>query len=174
AGKVTSPGTLQLTGLRPVILVAGEALDARFLGAWEGLVSKRRTDTQWYTDLTHPENFAKIRIHFGPPLVQTNAIGELRPTPPLADGRRFKAIGTFENAVQPVKLSTGECAPALTSFGTSKPLPDRIATSDYQIKMWRFPAMHTLWSKDFHIVFDYPKGLYAAATAMASQHNFRL
>ena len=28
--------------------------------------------------------------------------------------------------------------------------------------------------KDFHVVFDYPKGLYPAAISMATQHNFRL
>jgi hypothetical protein len=34
--------------------------------------------------------------------------------------------------------------------------------------------MHSLWSKDFHVVIDYPKNLYPAAVAMASNHNFRL
>jgi hypothetical protein len=174
SGKIVSPATLQLTGLRPAILVQGQALDERFVGAWEGLVSKRRNETQWYADLSQPANFAKIRVDFAPPLIGTDAIGELKPTPKLPDGRRFKVIGKFENATQPVKLSTGECAPALTSFGAANPLPDHVATSDYLIKIWRFPAMHTLWSKDFHVVFDYPKGLYQAATAMASEHNFRL
>jgi len=111
-------------------------------------------------------------VTFAPPLVPTGNIGELRPTPKLADGTRFKVVGRFENAVQPVRLSTGECAPALTSYGPANPLPDRIKTADYSINMWRFPAMHTLWSKDFHIVFDYPKDLYPSATAI--EHNFRL
>jgi hypothetical protein len=34
--------------------------------------------------------------------------------------------------------------------------------------------MHSLASKDFHIVFDYPEGLHPAARAMARDHNFRL
>ena len=173
-GKLATATTLQLTGLRPAILVEGQALDARFLGPWEGLVSKRRTATQWYVDPSQPADFAKIRIDFAEPLVATEAIGELRPTPKLADGKRFKVTGTFENGTHPVRLSTGECAPALTSYGAANPMPERVATSDYMLRMWRFPAMHTLWSKDFHIVFDYPKGLYTSATAMASEHNFRL
>jgi hypothetical protein len=173
-GKITPPATLQLTGLHPAILVEGQALDERFIGPWEGLVSKRRTATQWYTDLSQPVNFAKIRVNFAAPLVGTSPIGELKPAPPLPDGRRFKVIGKFENAVHPVKLSTGECAPALTSFGANDPLPERVETADYLIKIWRFPAMHSLWSKDFHVVFDYPRNLYSSATAMASDHNFRL
>ena len=35
--------------------------------------------------------------------------------------------------------------------------PERVETSDYLIKIWRFPAMHSLWSKDFHVVFDLEK-----------------
>jgi hypothetical protein len=174
AGKLTAPASLQLTALRPAILVEGEALDARFVGPWEGLVSKRRTATQWYADLSQPANFAKIRVDFTPPLVQTNDIGELKPAPPLPDGKRFKVLGRFENATAPARLSTGECAPALTSYGANNPLPERVAVTDYLIKIWRFPAMHSLWSKDFHVVFDYPRGLYSSATAMASTHNFRL
>ncbi|HWS70519.1 MAG TPA: hypothetical protein VN605_00330, partial [Thermoanaerobaculia bacterium] len=116
----------------------------------------------------------KIRVGFAPPLVQTDNIGELKPTPKLPDGKRFKVLGRFENATQPVRLSTGECAPALTSYGPGNPFPERVETSDYLIKIWRFPAMHSLGSKDFHVVFDYPRGLYSSATAMASDHNFRL
>lgn len=173
-GKLTSATAFQLTALRPAVLVDGQALDGRFVGAWEGLVSKRRTATQWFTDLSKPANFAKIRVEFAPPLVQTNNIGELKPTPALPDGKRFKVLGRFANATEPVRLSTGECAPALTSYGASNPLPDRIDVADYLIRIWRFPAMHSLWSKDFHVVFDYPRGLYSSATAMASEHNFRL
>jgi hypothetical protein len=173
-GRISPAGALQLTGLRPALLVTGQALDERFAGPWEGLVSKRRTATQWYTDPSQPANFARIRVNFAPPLVATNPIGELRPLPPLLDGRRFKVTGQFENAVHPVRLSTGECAPPLTSYGAKNPLPERVEISDYSVKVWRFPAMHTLWSKDFHVVLDYPHGLYASATAMASDHNFRL
>jgi hypothetical protein len=173
-GTILPSKALQLTGLRPVILVEGQAIDERFLGPWEGLVSKRRTPTEWYTDTSQPVNFAKIRVNFAPPLAATDAIGELKPTPKLPDGQRFKVPGKFENATQPVRLSTGECAPALTSYGASNPFPDTVSTSDYLITMWRFPAMHSLWSKDFHIVFDYPKNLHPDARAMASEHNFRL
>jgi hypothetical protein len=173
-GNIAAPASLRLTGLRPAILVEGQAIDERFLGPWEGVVSKRRTATQWYTDISKASDFARIRVQFAPPLVPTDNIGELRPTPKLPDGKRFKAVGKFENATQPVRLSTGECAPALTSYGASNPFPERVKTSDYSIAMWRFPAMHTLWSKDFHVVIDYPKNLYTSATAMASDHNFRL
>jgi len=174
AGGKLTPTALQLTALRPVILVEGQALDERFVGPWEGLVSKRRSETEWYTDLSQPANFAKIRVNFAPPFVQTDNIGELQPTPKLPDGKRFKVLGKFENAVQPVRLSTGECAPALTNYGANNPFPDRVDKGDYLIQIWRFPAMHSLWSKDFHVVFDYPKNLYPNARAMASEHNFRL
>jgi hypothetical protein len=175
-GKVTAAGALQLAALRPAVLVDGAAIDSRFFGPWEGMVSKRRSDTQWFTDDRQPQNFAKIRVMFAPPLIPTDNIGELRPTPKLPDGTRFKATGRFENATQSVRLSTGECAPALTSYGAANPLPSRVATADYLLHMWRFPAMHTLWSKDFHVVTDYPKGLYPNANlnSMASNHNFRL
>ncbi|MEK6372534.1 MAG: hypothetical protein AABO58_07530 [Acidobacteriota bacterium] len=178
-GKVMSPAAsgankrLQLTGLRPVVLVDGRAIDERLLGPWEGSVSKRRSDDQWFTD-DNPAHFAKIRIQFEPPLIPYENIGVLSANPKLADGTRFKALGKIENATQPIRLSTGACAPALNSYGAANPFPDRVATSDYSIKMWRFPAMHTLWSKDFHIVLDYPKGLYPSASAMARDHNFRL
>jgi len=176
SGKVTPLGALLLQGLRPAVLVQGQAIDSRFFGAWEGMISKRRTETQWYTDPSQPQNFAKVRMMFTPPLLQTENIGELRPDPKLPDGTRFKATGTFENATQPVRLSTGDCAPALTSYGAANPFPARVATADYFLHMWRFPAMHSLWSKDFHVVTDYPKNLSTNPTlnSMASTHNFRL
>jgi len=179
-GKVMAPAPpdtnkrLQLTGLQPVVLVDGHAIDGRFLGPWEGSVSKRRSENEWFTNPAQPENFAKIRINFAPPLLHHENIGVLGPNPKLPDGTRFKAVGKIENGTQSVRLSTGQCAPALTSYGAHNPLPERVKTSDYEIKMWRFPAMHTLWSKDFHIVFDYPNNLYPSATAMAGEHNFRL
>src|SRR5205807_4692210 len=116
-GKLVPPATLQLTGLRPAILVEGQAIDERFVGPWEGVVSKRRTATEWYTELAQAANFAKIRVNFAPPLAETDNIGELRPTPKLPDGKRYKLMGKFENATTPVRLSTGDCAAALTSYG---------------------------------------------------------
>jgi hypothetical protein len=174
-GKVAG-NSLQLTGRTPSVLVAGSAIDSRFLGAWEGLVSKRKSETQWYTDERQPQNFAKIRVMFAPPLLKMDNIGELGPKPFLPDGTRSKAIGTFENATQKVRLSTGECAPALNSYGAANPFPARVAVTDYFFHMWRFPAMHSLWSKDFHVVTDYPKNLYPnpGLNSMASNHNFRL
>lgn len=173
-GKV-SGNAFALTALRPAILVTGQAIDSRFLGAWEGMVSKRRSENQWYADDRQPQNFAKIRIVFAPPLAKMDNMGELGPTPILPDGTRFKATGKFENASTSVRLSTGECAPALTSYGAASPFPSRIPVADYFIQMWRFPAMHSKYSKDFHIVFDYPPGLHPAARAMAQNaHNFRL
>ena len=179
-GKVLPPSgsssnqRLQVTALRPTILVEGHAIDERFLGPWEGVVSKRYGPRLWYTDIDNAAHVAKIRVTFAPPLTPYDNIGVLGPNPKLADGTRFKTLGKFDNATQAVKLSTGECAPALNSFGDANPFPADIATSDYSINIWRFPAMHSLWSKDFHIVFDYPKGLYPSATSMARDHNFRL
>src|SRR5262245_6263071 len=67
-GKVVSPpssgdGRLQLTGLRPVVLVDGYAIDERFLGPWEGVVSKRFAPRKWYTD-EDPAHYARIRVNF--------------------------------------------------------------------------------------------------------------
>lgn len=180
AGKVLPPAgsspnaRFQLSALRPAILVEGKAIDERFLGPWEGIVSKRRGPRLWYTDIDNPAHVAKIRVTFAPPLTPYDNIGVLSANPKLPDGTRFKTLGKFDNATQAVKLSTGECAPALNSYGDANPFPPDIQTSDYSINIWRFPAMHSLWSKDFHIVFDYPKGLYPSATSMARDHNFRL
>jgi hypothetical protein len=176
-GKLIPSGknkSLQLTGLRPAILVDGHAIDERFLGSWEGTISKRESEDSWFTNPQYPENFAPVRITFSSPLIPHDNIGVLQHDPRLPDATRFKAMGKIENATSSVMLSTGTCAPALTSYGDHNPLPKRVALSDYSLKMWRFPAMHTLWSKDFHVVFNYPKGLYPSATAMASDHNFRL
>jgi hypothetical protein len=156
------------------VLVEGHAIDERFLGVWEGVVSKRRDDNKWYTDIDNPEHVAKVRITFAAPLTPHENIGVLDPTPKLPDGTRFEALGRFDNATQPVRLSTGECAPPMNSYGAANPFPDRVATTDYSLTLWRFPAMHSRSSEDFHIVFDYPKGLHPAARAMARDHNFRL
>ena len=181
AAKAGGTPRLQLAELRPIVLVDGRAIDERFLGVWEGTVSKRFGDKQWYTDLEDgdPDHFAKIRINFQPPLTPMENIGVLSSTPKLEDGTRFKALGKFENATQPVRLSTGECAPALTSYGDANPFPPRVAITNYSILMWRFPAMHSRSSADFHIVFEYPVGLYPRGelqviTSMARDHNFRL
>jgi hypothetical protein len=177
---------LQLDALRPIVMLDGRAIDERFLGAWEGTMSKRRPkqadadggDTQdeddtWYTDLDEPAHFAKVRVVFRE-LIDYRNVGALAPTLPpfLADARRHKAVGSIENAYRGVRLSSGECVPSLTSFGEQNPMPASVDT--YLLTMWRFPAMHTLWTKDFHIVFDYPKGLYPSAISMATDHNFRL
>lgn len=165
---------LELTALRPVILVEGGAIDSRFLGPWEGTVSKRFSEKQWYTVIDNPEHVAKIRVVFAPPVTAHENIGVLNPTPKLIDGTRFETLGKLENATQSVRLSTGECAPALNSYGAANPFPDSVQTSDYALNIWRYPAMHSRSSVDFHIVFNYPKGLLDNTTSMARDHNFRL
>lgn len=165
---------LELTALRPVVLVEGGAIDSRFLGPWEGTVSKRFSAKQWFTDIDNPEHVAKIRVVFAPPVAEHENIGVLNPTPKLPDGTRFETLGKVENATQSVRLSTGECAPALNSYGAANPFPDNVQTSDYSLTIWRYPAMHSRSSVDFHIVFNYPKGLLDNTTSMARDHNFRL
>ena len=170
--------TLRLDALRPIVMLDGRAIDERFLGAWEGTMSKRRPnqaddEDTWYTDKDEPEHFAKVRVVFKE-LIDYRNVGALAPRLPpfLPDAVRHKAVGTIENAYRGVRLSSGECIPSLTSFGEQNPMPAAVDT--YLLTMWRFPAMHTLWTKDFHIVFDYPKGLYPSAVSMATDHNFRL
>ena len=158
--------TFRLQSLRPVILVTGRAIDERFLGAWEGAFSLYDGNRAWSRDQA-----AKVRLemkglvpHFNIPTLAANM-------PPLADGTRYKALGGVMNAERGARLSTGECAPALRSLQQRNPL---LEASDYVMTLWRFPAMHTMSSQDFHVVDDYPRDLYPATLGMATQHNFRL
>src|SRR5262245_2213527 len=91
--------------------------------------------------------------------------------PDLPDGARFKAVGAVLNGENGVRLSTGDCAVALKSLQERNPL---FEATDYLFTLWRFPAMHTAGSQDFHVVNDYPRGLYPSAIGMAAEHNFRL
>ena len=162
---------IRAESLRPVVMVTGRALDERFLGAWEGTMSlylgKDGDQDVWSTDQT-----AKVRLEYHS-LTPHDNMSEVvaKVTPLLPDGTRFKALGGVANAVQSVKLSTGECAPSLISLGGKNPLS---IASDYRLTLWRFPVMHTAFSRDYHIVVDYPRDLYPATMAMASTHNFRL
>ena len=168
---VVAGGAIRAESLRPEVMVTGRALDERFLGAWEGTMSlylgKDGDQDVWSADQT-----AKVRLEYGsltPHDNMSEVVAEV--TPLLPDGTRFKALGGVANAVQSVKLSTGECAPSLLSLGSKNPL---YVASDYRLTLWRFPVMHTAFSRDYHIVSDYPRDLYPATMAMASTHNFRL
>lgn len=163
--------TFQLSRLRPIVMVTGHALDGRFLGAWEGTMSgytgDGNGDDSWSTDDNVPVRLEMVG------LTEYDNIAEIVPvvTPPLADGTRFKAVGGVVNGPKSVKLSTGQCIPALTSYGERNPL---LIATDYDFALWRYPAMHTAGSGDFHIVNDYPKYLYTQTIGMAPIHNFRL
>jgi len=163
--------TFQIESLRPVVMVTGRALDERFLGAWEGTMSlylgKDGGNDVWSADQN-----AKVRLEYGS-LTPYDNISEVaaKLTPLLPDGTRFKALGGVANAVQSVRLSTGECIPSLLSLGDKNPL---FIAGDYRLTLWRFPVMHTAYSRDYHIVNDYPRDLYPATLGMASTHNFRL
>ena len=158
---------LRLESLKPVVMLTGRAIDERFLGAWEGTFSLYDGDRVWSEETT------KARLEFGALVPHTNMdvlfVGD--GAEKLADGTRFKAVGGVANGDRRVRLSTGECAPALTSLQQRDPL---LEASDYLFTLWRFPAMHTASSKDFHVVDDYPRNLYPAAIGMAAEHNFRL
>lgn len=174
-GDADDAKVLRLERLRPIILVDGKAIDERFLGAWEGTISKRTSPDTWFTNAQQSEHFAKVRVNFELPLIQHQNIPVLIASDAqLADATRYKAVGQIQNVRQGAMLSTGECAPALTGYADQNPFPDRIDPADYSIKLWRFPAMHTLWTKDFHVVLDYPTGLFPSALGMATGHNFRL
>jgi hypothetical protein len=166
-----SGSTFRIDSLRPVVMVTGRALDERFLGAWEGTMSlylgKEGDNDVWSVDQN-----AKVRLEFLS-LTPHDNMSEIAPklTPPLPDGTRFKALGGVANAVQSVKLSTGECIPSLVSLGDKNPL---FIASDYRFTLWRFPVMHSAYSRDYHVVNDYPRDLYPATLGMASTHNFRL
>ena len=161
----------QVESLRPVVMVTGRALDERFLGAWEGTMSlylgKDGGNDVWSADQN-----AKVRLEYHS-LTPYDNISEVvaKVTPLLPNGTRFKALGGVANAVQSVRLSTGECIPSLISLGDKNPLS---IAADYRLTLWRFPVMHTAFSRDYHIVNDYPRDLYPATLGMASTHNFRL
>ena len=157
--------TLRLESLKPVVMVAGRAIDERFLGAWEGTFSLYDGDRVW------SEDTAKVRVEFAALVPHTDMDVVTPGTGTLPDGTRFKAVGGVANGDRRVRLSTGECAPALTSLQQRNPL---LEASDYLFTLWRFPAMHTASSKDFHVVNDYPRALYPSAIGMAAEHNFRL
>ena len=168
--KGTASGdNFTLTGLRPIVMMTGQAIDARFTGSWEGTMSLYTGDRTW-----SPDTDAKVRVEM-PSIVPHEPIPEVAQTltPPLADGTRFKAIGGVSNADTRVKLSTGECIPSLRSLGPSNPL---FEASDTLLTLWRFPVMHTPASRDYHVVLDYPRGLYENPTtmAMAPDHNFHM
>src|SRR5258708_37864729 len=76
-------------------------MDGALRGPGEGLVTRRGTPTKGHPDPRQPGNFAKIRVNFAPPLVSTDSIGELKPTPKLPDGKRFKVIGKFRMPARP-------------------------------------------------------------------------
>jgi hypothetical protein len=163
--------TFQIESLRPVVMVTGRALDERFLGAWEGTMSlylgKDGDQDVWSADQN-----AKVRLEYGSLTPHDNiSVVTAKVTPLLPDGTRFKALGGVANAVQSVRLSTGECIPSLLSLGDKNPLS---IAGDYRLTLWRFPVMHTPLSRDYHIVNDYPRDLYPATLGMASTHNFRL
>ncbi len=158
-----------LTGLRPIVMLTGQAIDARFTGSWEGTMSLYTGDRTWSIGTD-----AKVRVEM-PSIVPHEPISEVAAiiTPPLADGTRFKAIGGVSNADVKVKLSTGECVPSLRSLGQANPL---FEAKDTLLTLWRFPVMHTPASRDYHVVLDYPRGLYENPTtlAMAPDHNFHM
>ena len=163
--------SFQAASLRPVVMVTGRALDERFLGAWEGTMSlylgKDGDSDVWSVDQN-----AKVRLEYHSLTPYDNMSEVLaKLTPLLPDGTRFKALGGVANAVQSVRLSTGECIPSLISLGGKNPLS---IANDYRLTLWRFPVMHTAYSRDYHIVNDYPRDLYPATLGMASTHNFRL
>jgi hypothetical protein len=166
-GAVLAGNKLRLDALRPIVMVTGRAIDERFLGAWEGGFSIYEGDRVWSATQT-----ARVRLEFATLAPQEN-MSVITPgnTPILPDGTRFKATGTVVNAQRSVRLSTGECAASLTSLGAHNPL---LEASNADFTLWRFPAMHTPSSKDFHVVNDYPADLYPSAIGMAIEHNFHL
>jgi hypothetical protein len=167
AKGAVSGDKFRLDALKPVIMVTGHALDERFLGAWEGTASLYDGGRTW-----SQVDDAKIRVEFGSLVPHENMATLVATiTPPLPDGTRFKAIGVIANADKGVRLSTGVCAPSLRSLGSRNPF---FEASDSQLTLWRFPAMHTAASRDYHVVMDYPKDLYPSAIAMATDHNFHL
>jgi hypothetical protein len=164
--KGTLSGTqLRLASLKPIVMITGRAIDERFLGSWEGTMSLYEGE-DW-----SPTSSAKVRVEMAA-LVPHDPIHVVTTvTPVLADGTRFKAVGGVANGDTRVKLSTGECVASLRSFGVNNPL---FRATDTLLTLWRFPVMHTAASRDYHVVLDYPHGLYDAAMAMAPDHNFHM
>jgi hypothetical protein len=165
AKGAVSGSRFQLQGLKPIVMITGRAIDERFLGSWEGTMSLFEGG-DW-----SPDSNAKVRVEM-PALVPHDPIHLVTIiTPVLADGTRFKAVGGVANGDMRVKLSTGECVASLRSYGVNNPL---YRATDTLLTLWRFPVMHTADSRDYHVVLDYPHGLYESAMAMAPDHNFHM
>jgi hypothetical protein len=161
---------IRLSSLRPAVLVDGKAIDARMLGTWEGTMTLRIGGEEGNQTWSDTET-AKARVELTELVRMDNIQGPTPDSARLADGTRFKAVGSVVNTDKSVRLSTGECAAALKSYGEKNPLFTATASN---FGLWRYPAMHTMAAEDFHMVNDYPTGLYWSAIGMAKGHNFRL
>ena len=158
---------LHVTSLAPVVLLEAEALDAHFRGAWEGVMNPRVGPQLWRTE--PPVDDVKVRVVFDrfEPSDPLRDDGQASAIP--RDGRRFRVVGTIENASAPVRLASGTCAPSLASLGTRNPI---LGATQPELRLRRHPMMHS--PSDNVIEMDYPPGLYMNGTMMTGAGGYFL
>ncbi len=140
---------LRILNAKPYALLPGALLDAQLLGTWEGTVSRRVDASKW--SLTEQVPF---RVTFS----STVAIDpfwtwEDRASPRLPDGTRFEVRGRFDNLTAAVTGESGQCLPALTSYGAANPF---YGATQNELALWRLTSMHVLG--DYQLAIRYPAG----------------
>lgn len=140
---------LQVTSGKPLIVIAGKAIDGAYLApgfALEGTVSSRTDDSHF--DSTKPVG---IRISFTS--LEPWADMPSWTSGTLKDGARFKIVGTIENWSAPVKASDGTCLPAFSVLADANTWA---GATDPTVRLYRYPGMH--FAADEVHVLDYPVG----------------
>ena len=140
---------LQVTGGKPLVVIAGKAIDGAYLApkfALEGTVSSRGGDAKF--DASHP---VAIRITFQS--LETWAKMPSWTSGTLKDGDRFKVVGTIENFTDSVMASDGTCMPSFASLGAANTWQ---GATDPTVRFYRYPGMH--FPADEVHVLDYPAG----------------
>ncbi|MCY1059191.1 hypothetical protein [Nannocystis sp. SCPEA4] len=121
----------------PVLRLAPEVLDGQLLGTWEGTLSKRIDDGHYDETVRVP-----IRVTFDRFSDEHHDLHRWNPyddADPILT-YSLPVLGTIVNASQPITLSDGTCAPALTSLGEGNPW---FGLGD-EAELLRELAMHTL------------------------------
>ncbi len=144
-GKLDS---LELASIEPSIMLAGKAIDGRFMGAWEGSVSGRTGEGVY--DFANAVRF-RVELETQEKMDNLAVWGDREEL--LPDGELFQLFGTITNWHTSVKAADGSCLPAIATFDTN---PFFGATGP-EVDMFRLAAMH--FPGDQVIVFTYPPGV---------------
>lgn len=135
--------------IAPSIMLSADAIDKKFIGAWEGIVASRTSAGHY--DMSKP---LKIRLELTAAKAIDNIAEWGTPTETLPDGGRYKLTGVIANWSTSVKAADGTCLPSLTASAAKNPF---FGGKNGNIDMYRLAAMH--FSGDQVLVFTYPSGV---------------